>query len=301
MAEKLGVTRATVWKAVQSLRKDGYEIQAVTNTGYKLLKQNEIFDSKEIETYLRTRVIGRAIEYLEETGSTNEVAKERAKNGAPEGLTVIAERQTAGKGRYGRTFYSPQRGGIYMSVVFRPPWPMEETSYLTVMTAGAVCRAIRKTYCPTVEIKWVNDLYIDCKKLGGILTEAEFQVESAHVEYAVVGIGINVFNKKFPDEIADIVTNLCEHTSETIFVNLLIAEVMNELENAYLNEKKESVMDAYREASLILGKQIIFNDKGAENFGVAESIDEDGALIVKDENGRDLQLHAGEVKIRIKQ
>ncbi|MDO4396216.1 MAG: biotin--[acetyl-CoA-carboxylase] ligase [Clostridia bacterium] len=207
IAEKLGISRTAVWKAVQSLKNEGYKIEAVRNKGYSLATDTDILSAQGIEKYLRDAVgvgdeagAGRngnakvTLNVLSEVDSTNVVAREKATAGAPDGYTVVAGSQTKGRGRMGRAFYSPAGTGVYMSLVLRPKnFSPQNAVKLTTMAAVAVCRAIEKVSGEKAEIKWVNDVYVRGKKVCGILREASFNLEDGSLEYAVLGIGINVF------------------------------------------------------------------------------------------------------------
>ena len=301
MAKELGVSRAAVWKAVEALRKDGYQIDAVSNSGYRLNNQNEVIDTEQIIQYLRTVSFGRTIELYFETSSTNDLAKEKAKVGAVDGTLILARKQDSGKGRYGRTFYSPENGGAYMSLILRPKHQIEETPFITIIAAVAVCNAL-KTICGIdVTIKWVNDIFIDRKKVCGILTEASFEVETASVEYAVLGIGVNVFTKDFPDDLNKIAGSVSDHAQKEFSINELIAEILNELEELYLHHSKDSILNAYRKYSCVLDREIYFVHKGIKTTGTAIAIDDQGGLEVKTNDERFLTLQSGEVSIRFDQ
>ena len=298
IAKELGVSRAAVWKAVEALRKDGYQIDAVSNSGYSLNNQNEVIDTEQIIQYSRTASFGRTIELYSETSSTNDLAKEKAKAGAIDGTLILARKQNSGRGRYGRTFYSPENGGAYMSLILRPNYRIEDTPFITIIAAVAVCNSL-KTICEIdATIKWVNDIFIDRKKVCGILTEASFEVETASVEYAVLGIGINVFTKDFPDDLNKIAGSVSNHAQKEFSINELIAEILNELEELYLDHSKEAILNKYRKYSCVLDRNIYFIYEGIKTAGKAISIDDQGGLQVKTDDGRFLTLQSGEVSIR---
>ncbi len=301
MAKELGVSRAAVWKAVEALRKDGYRIDAVSNSGYRLENQNEVIDTGQIVCYLRTSTFGRAIELYPETDSTNDLAKEKAKAGAADGTLILARKQNSGRGRYGRTFYSPENGGAYMSLIMRPNYRIEDTPFITIIAAVAVCNALKAICGIDATVKWVNDIFIGRKKVCGILTEASFEVETASVEYAVLGIGVNVFTKDFPDELDKIAGSVSDHAQKEFSINELIAEILNELEGLYLNHSRESILNAYRQYSCVLNREIYFIYDGIKTTGKAMSIDDQGGLEVKTNDGRLLTLQSGEVSIRFDQ
>lgn len=201
IAVSLGMTRSAVWKAVKQLREEGYTINAVTNRGYCLTSDNDILNEPSVISFLETKELGRKMDIFKSIDSTNNFAKSLAQLGAVNGHTIIAEQQTAGKGRMGKKFYAPNNQGIYLSVIVRPQLSVEYALMITSCAAVAVAEAIEKVSGLRCGIKWVNDLYSNGKKLCGILTEAAIGVEQGGLEYAVIGIGINVSNTSFPKEL----------------------------------------------------------------------------------------------------
>ncbi|MFA4828689.1 MAG: biotin--[acetyl-CoA-carboxylase] ligase, partial [Thermodesulfovibrionales bacterium] len=209
MSRELGITRAGIWKRIEELRNKGYKIQASTAKGYKLVKSPE-FSLEELEMLVQGD-IGREIIFFESIGSTNTAALELAEKGAPHGTVVIADRQTKGKGRLGRTWVSPPKKNIYMSVILRPEIEPKDATLLTIMTAVSCAKGVMKSTGLKAEIKWPNDLMISSKKLGGILTEMKSDPDG--IVFAVIGIGINVNSKTkndFPPDIRGIATSIRE-------------------------------------------------------------------------------------------
>ena len=198
IARSVGMTRSAVWKAVKALREEGYTICAVTNKGYCLSEENDFLSEQSVVPNLRTKELGRKIDVFKTIDSTNNFAKSLAQLGAVHGTTVISEVQTQGRGRMGRSFYSPLGMGIYMSVILRPELSVEHSLLITSCAAVAVAEAIERVAGIDCKIKWVNDIYAGNKKLCGILTEASVNVEQGGLEYAIVGMGINVQNVTFP-------------------------------------------------------------------------------------------------------
>ena len=228
LAEKYYVSRNSVWKAVKQLRDEGYEIEAVTNKGYCLKGDINKINAGSIRKKLKSEW---SFEILPETDSTNNYAKELAITGKRNKTVVITEKQSGGKGRLGRPFYSPEGNGLYMSVLFRPEINVDSAPLITSFTAVAVAEAVEKLSGQDVNIKWVNDVYMNGKKICGILTEAGFDFEGGTVDYAVIGIGINVLGTDFPDELINIATSIEKETGLKISRNDLAAEVLNNLEN----------------------------------------------------------------------
>ena len=204
LAGTLAVSRAAVWKAVKSLQQEGYPIDAVTNRGYRLSRGGDRLSAPGIRKYLKGACRELPITVVEETQSTNTALRALAEAGAPEGTVYIAQSQTGGRGRMGRSFFSPAGTGLYLSLLLRPTtWEPARAAQLTAAAAAAMCEAIREVTGKEPGIKWVNDLLLDGKKVCGILTEASFSMESGVLEYAVLGLGVNVYPPEggFPKEL----------------------------------------------------------------------------------------------------
>ena len=192
LADKLGVSRNAVWKAVKALEAEGFSISSITSKGYKLNEDNNRLSEDLISPFLTTKEMGRTIKVLEEVDSTNNIVRELETEKAPHGTTVIADSQTAGKGRLGRSFVSPHGTGLYMSVLVRPHFDLEFAPMITAAAACAAAEAVEGLCNRKVNIKWVNDLYMNGKKICGILTEASLGLEMRELDCATIGIGINV-------------------------------------------------------------------------------------------------------------
>ena len=201
IAKALNISRNSVWKAIKQLQDEGHYISATTNKGYCLNWDNNLLSNQSISKYLNSDFFD--IEVYKVVDSTNSKLKSKAESGAPEGTVIISEEQTKGKGRRGRTFYSPKNTGIYMSLLLRPKFSAYESLSITTCAAVAVSRAIEINSNKNAQIKWVNDIFIDDKKVSGILTEASIDLESGGLKYAILGIGINAFSPKegFPNEL----------------------------------------------------------------------------------------------------
>ncbi|MBO5489216.1 MAG: biotin--[acetyl-CoA-carboxylase] ligase [Eubacterium sp.] len=308
IAELLGVSRTAIWKAVRSLEEDGYEIKAANNRGYRLTENNDVLSEAGVRLKLEEPYAGGEIVVLKQTDSTNQEVKRRALDGAEDGLIVIAEEQTAGKGRKGRNFYSPKGPGIYMSMLFRPQGKKAENVVLiTTATSVAICRAIRKVFHEEPQIKWVNDVYFRGKKICGILTEAVSDFETGGIDVVVVGIGINYKepNGGFPEEIRETAGAICD-ANECVPRNDLVAAVINELYCLYDELEEKKFMDDYRKMSNVIGKEVRFStgyesvapEESAWEYGKAVDIDEDGGLVVE-VNGEKKVLRTGEITLRV--
>ncbi len=297
IAKSVGMTRSAVWKAVKQLRSEGYSISAVTNKGYCLSEESDFLNEHSVFQNLCTREIGRKIDVFKTIDSTNNFAKSLAQLGAVHGTTVISEVQTQGKGRMGRNFYSPVGMGVYMSVILRPKLSVEHSLLITSCAAVAVAEAIEKVTGLDCKIKWVNDIYAGDKKLCGILTEAAVNVELGGLDYAIVGIGLNIQNTSFPKNISDIATSLYLETGNNYSRNLVVAEILNSLE-AHLDKiSDKAFIEEYRRRSNVIGKriEITHNDEVTQ----AECIGIDGIcrLLVRYDNGEEKALMSGTIRI----
>lgn len=292
LASELGVSRNAIWKAVAALKKDGYNIFAKQNVGYRL--ENEPVSAEWIRRALAHDL---PIEVHDEIDSTNNRAKMLAENGAPSGTVVCARRQTGGRGRYGRPFFSPE-GGVYMSAILRPNVPAERAVMLTPMAAVAVARAIEAIAKVDVQIKWVNDLFIHGKKVCGILSEASMDFESGQLAYAVIGMGVNVQPMRFPDSIARIATSIGNEWHGGVSPNRLIAGICDQL-IALMPELESGVfMEEYRARSNVIGRKIQVR-RGDDQFpACAIAIDDAGGLVIETENGVQT-VRSGEISIRL--
>ncbi|MBO5279215.1 MAG: biotin--[acetyl-CoA-carboxylase] ligase [Lachnospiraceae bacterium] len=301
IAEKLAVSRTAVWKAVNSLRDEGYCIDAVQNKGYCLSINTDILSAQGIQKYLTPVCSDIELTVLPSVDSTNALVREKAASGACEGYTVIANMQTKGKGRIGRSFFSPSDTGIYMSLLLRPlNYSPQQAVKITTMAAVAACEAIEAVSNEKAQIKWVNDIYIRGKKVSGILTEASFGLENGFLDYAVLGIGINVYPPKdgFPKELQGIAGAVFRE-SHNDGKNHLAAEFLNHFMAYYVEREKADYVDKYRSRSLVIGKeiQVLFSD--CQKKATALDIDKDCRLIVKYEDGNIESLSSGEISVRL--
>lgn len=290
-AHKLGVSRAAIWKAVKTLRSEGYEVEAVTNRGYRLGSDNDIITSQIIRRYLKNDM---DVLCYNTVDSTNNQAKRVLGKGGRAGTTflVAANEQTSGRGRQGKSFYSPPDTGVYFTLVMHPMTSLINTVRVTTAAAVAVCRAIEKLTDKKPQIKWVNDVYLDGKKICGILTEADTDFEMQTVKSVLIGIGINISTRDFPGD----VENAASLNSEVSRAEL-IATIADELCKFSTSPRKE-YMDYYRTHSMIIGENIVFIRNGVVTPAQAIQIDENGGLVVRLENGEITTLTSGEISIR---
>lgn len=301
IAERLGVTRAAVWKAVKALKQEGYAIEAVSNRGYRLLSTSDVLSVEGIRLSLKKPYRDCPMEVYKCIDSTNLQAKKRALDGAKEGLVVLAEEQTAGRGRKGRSFLSPPGTGIYVSVLFRPtPEQSTDMVLITTATAVAICRGIRNVLQEEPTIKWVNDVYLRGKKVCGILTEAISDFESGRIDTVVVGIGINYREPKegFSEEIRDIAGAICTEQQQ-VPRNELVAAILNELFDLYEGLSQRTFLEDYRRWSCVIGKEVKYTSGTEWVYGRAVAIDDEGGLVVEREDGSNEVLRTGEITLRV--
>lgn len=300
ISEKFDVSRSAVWKHINTLKEEGYEIESQTRKGYKLVSSPDILTLSEIEENLDTDFIGRNIHYFESLSSTNIKAKEIAME-MPEGTIIISEEQTRGKGRLGRDWTSPKGKGIWMSIILKPDLEPVEVAKLTLIGAAAVHQGLMEMEIKS-QIKWPNDIIIERKKVCGILTEMSCELNI--INYCIMGIGINVNldAKDFPKELENKATSLKIFTGEKINRKLLLANILNHFEKLYIPfvEKKDisKSIEISKENSILLGENIRIIRGETEKIGKAIDIDNEGQLIVELENGNIEKVFSGEVSIR---
>jgi len=297
MARELNVSRNAVWKVMTSLRQNGYEIEAVPNRGYRLVSVPDRLSEAEIRRWLNTKELGCELEIHERLDSTNNRAKTLAAAGAKHGMTVIADSQTGGRGRMGRSFFSPEHSGIYMTVILKPAISPDKAGLLTSLAAVAAARAVEKVSGADVKIKWVNDLYAGGKKICGILSEAGLGMETGRLDWAVVGIGINTAKMVFPEELRETASSVGNETGTAPDRNRLIAEILNEMEELYGDLETGAFLTESRKRSNVIGREITVITAGKQFPARAVDIDEEGRLIVETGEGRTV-LNSGEVSLK---
>lgn len=300
ISDKLGLTRAAVWKHVEALRAHGYRIDAVPARGYRLAGIPDRLTPLELRPLLNTHDLGHALHHHEVIASTNDRARELAEEGAAHGEVVIAESQTGGRGRRGRPWVSPPGLNVYLSVVLRPELPPSRATELTLLTSVAVCDALRQADVPA-EIKWPNDLLIGGRKVAGILTELASEPERVH--WVVVGIGVNVnaTEADFPEELRPIATSVRIERGAPAPRALLVAACLTSLE-AWLDRHAEEgfapIREAWRERAGTLGRDVTVRAEGRDVVGRAEDIDASGALLVRTDRGLERILSGDVLMLR---
>jgi len=295
-----GVSRTAVWKAIGQLKKEGYSIEAVQNRGYRLLSEEEVYGQHELESRINTQWAGHPVRFFEELPSTNLQAKLDAENGAAEGTLVVADLQTAGRGRRGRAWSSPAGTNVYMTLILKPDFRVELASMVTLVMGLAVADGIRRMCEVDAEIKWPNDIVIHGKKVCGML--AEMSVEKDFIHYVVMGVGINVGQQEFAPEIADIATCLQQECGHRVPRAELVAEVMKEFETCYENFRREGslagIQERYNSLLVNLDREVRVLAPDGEFRGVSRGINEVGELLVELEDGTVTKVYAGEVSVR---
>ena len=300
ISESLGVSRTAVWKAISALKKDGYNIESVNNKGYLLLAKSDILNQVEIEQNINSYKLSNApqIIYLDEVDSTNNYARLMADKINSDFL-VVADMQTLGKGRMGRSWSSPAGTGIFMSLCIKPEIAVEKASMITLVTAISICDAIEELYPISSTIKWPNDIVINSKKISGILTEMSSDMDG--IKYIISGMGINVNNKEFPDDIKDMASSLLLETGILMDRAKLIAAVMYHFYrnmNIFLKTCDMSgLKENYEKHLANIGKDVNILDPKGSYQAVALGIDETGALLVNAE-GKIKRIISGEVSVR---
>lgn len=300
IAQRLSVSRAAVWKAVKALQSDGYAIDAVTNKGYCLSEKTDILSVQGIRKYLCSDIKGSDISVLQTASSTNALVRDQANSGVPEGCMILANEQTCGRGRLGRSFFSPRDTGIYMSLLLRPKnYTGEQAVRITTMAAVAICEAIEAVSDQKAEIKWVNDIYVRGKKVCGILTEGSFNLESGLLEYAVLGIGINLYQPEngFPKDLEDIAGSVLQ-TQQDDAKNRIVSEFLNRFYFYYHRADQEKYVGQYQKRSFVVGKQVALLSTDRSTDALVLGIDDQCRLLVKYADGTEDCYSSGEISVR---
>lgn len=301
IAGDLNISRTAVWKAVKKLQKEGYQIDAVTNRGYCLAKNSDILSARGIKSRLTGAGKDLSPEVFVTVDSTNTVCLAKAAEGESEGYVAIAGAQTKGRGRRGRGFYSPADTGIYMSILLRPSaYPGTQVLRITAMAAVAVSEAIESLCDKEASIKWVNDIYMDGRKVCGILTEAGPDIEGDSIDCVVVGIGINAYAPKggFPEEIKDKAGCAFDEQASDMR-NRLAAEILSRFMDYYNSDSQAGYIDEYRKRSLVTGKDVEISGHGSRRRAHVLGIDDEFGLIVRYPDGKEDVMRSGEVSIII--
>ena len=299
LAEGLGVSRNAGWKAVKALETEGFVIESSTAKGYRISPENNRLSAELIESGLKTEQIGRRLYVYDEVDSTNSIAKKFASEDAPHGTTVIADMQSAGRGRLGRSFISPSGKGIYVSILVRPTFSLEFASMITTAAAVAGAEAVETLSGHEVGVKWVNDLYMNGKKICGILTEASMGLEMQSLDYAIIGIGINIrsVGTSFDAELKKRASSIEDESGVKVDRNALCSKLLNRIEKYFATIEERGFLEEYRRRELLTGNMITANVGSESIKGVAEGIDDNANLIVRLENGELRHIGSGEANL----
>ena len=300
LCNRFGVSRTAVWKVINQLKKEGYHIEAVQNKGYHMVSSPDVLSKYELESRLATNWLGKEIVYKEITKSTNSDVRRMAEDGADNGLLVVADSQTQGKGRRGRVWESPKGTNLYFSMLLKPEFEPDKASMITLVAAYSVAKVIRETTGLDAKIKWPNDIVVGKKKVCGILTE--MSMERDYIHHVVVGIGINVNEEKFPEELEEMATSLKKEKGCLVSRANLLSAILLQFEADYLKflamEDLRPFLDEYNKILVNKGALVKVLDPKGEFSGIAGGIGADGRLIVFKENGQIEAVYAGEVSVR---
>lgn len=300
ISARFGVSRTSVWKAIRKLEEEGYVIEAVTNRGYRLVSEPDLLTEARIRRYLHTEWAGKEILIFDSIDSTNNELNRRAGEGAPHGLFAAADEQTAGKGRRGRYWASDKGDSISMSLLLRPDINPGRASMLTLVMGMAVRSALSGIGVSGAGIKWPNDIVVNGKKICGILTEMNAQID--YINHIVIGVGINVHNAEFPEEVRSTATSVFLETGEHANRAQIAAECLNAFEGYYARYLKyqdlRDLTDEYNSVLINRGRQVRVLDGKQVFTGTAEGINAGGELIVETPDGQRKLVGSGEVSVR---
>ncbi|WP_431731851.1 biotin--[acetyl-CoA-carboxylase] ligase [Bacillus timonensis] len=300
LSEQLGCSRTAVWKHIEDLRNEGYELEAVRKLGYRIITKPDKISANEIQLGLETKSLGRNIHFEESVTSTQKIAHKLAYEGAVEGTLVVAEEQTTGRGRLDRTWYSPKHTGVWMSMILRPQIPPSQAPQLTLLAAVGVVQAIQEVTGLEPDIKWPNDILIHQKKIVGILTE--LQAETDRINSVIIGIGINVNQElsQFPENLHTIASSLAIEKGEKIDRAKLIQVILLKIEKLY----KEYLQHGFKVVKLLwesyatsIGKQIIARTISGSIEGKAIGINEEGVLLLEDAAGTVHHIYSADIEL----
>lgn len=297
---RFGVSRTAVWKAINQLKEEGYEIEAVPNKGYRITAFPDVVSAEEVESLLETEWAGRTVKYFRTVDSTNNAAKRLAEEGASHGTLVIAEEQTGGKGRRGRGWTTASGEAVAMTLIIRPSMPPEKASMLTLVMGMAVTAACQEMAGVRAQIKWPNDVTVGGRKVCGILTEMSAELHAIH--YLVIGAGINVNIDEIPREISEVATSLSIEAGQKLNRAEVIRSCMNHFERYYQRflqtEDMTGLRDEYNDMLANMDRQVRVLEPGNEYNGIARGINEKGELLVEREDKEVSAVFAGEVSVR---
>lgn len=299
LCKHFNVTRSAVWKAIHQLQKEGYEIEAVQNKGYRLVS-GTVYGEAEIRSRIHTKWAGAELKYFASTTSTNLLAKQAGEEGGKHGTLFVADEQTAGRGRRGRVWESPKGANIYFTILLKPQLDPNKASMLTLVMAHSVAKAVGRITDMTPGIKWPNDILLEGKKICGILTE--MSAEKDYIHYVVCGVGINVQKQDFPEEIREKAGTIEELAKKSISKAHLLQLIMEEFEKDYelfmTTENLALLQESYDAMLVNKDAEVKILDPKGEWTGIARGINEEGELLVETVDGETVAVYAGEVSVR---
>ncbi len=296
LAKQFGVSRTAIWKVIEQLKEDGCQIEAISKRGYLLISEPDLFSTGYLQSLTADCRIPWTVQHFSELDSTNNYAKTLASQGAPEGTVIIANHQTAGKGRLGKHFHSPE-GGLYMSLILRPSLSLDNMMAVTACTASAIHLALHD-FGVTTQIKWVNDLFLNGKKICGILTEGSFNAELLTMDYLVIGAGINLHpDPHLPDELKSIITDIETETGQDIRRTVLTAAILRHLECLLSELPQHTYLPIYTEHSCTLGHHVRVQAAKGTCTALAVGFSDNAGLIVRHEDGTEEVIQTGTAQL----
>jgi BirA family transcriptional regulator, biotin operon repressor / biotin---[acetyl-CoA-carboxylase] ligase len=301
ISRHLRVSRTAVWKRIQRLKARGYEIEASTRSGYRLIGSPDLLTPSEVKSILKTECMGKTIHYFDTLDSTNAKAYQLALEGAEEGEVVISERQERGKGRLGRQWFSPPFLNLYLSVILRPNISPHQASLITLLAAVATADAIREFSGLLPLIKWPNDILLRDRKVAGLLNEIRSEIDRIHFVILGVGVNLNSDESMFSKEIRAVATSLRIEMGQTISRKVFLRVLLQELERWYsifMNEGSPAILKAWRSRAHIKGRRVKITSFGETLSGTAINVDSEGALILETADGERKRVVAGDVEYR---
>ncbi|WJH34176.1 biotin--[acetyl-CoA-carboxylase] ligase [Paenibacillus sp. CC-CFT747] len=299
LSEELGCSRTAVWKRINALKEEGYVFESAPRKGYKLVEVPARINPGLLLSRLRTKTLGQSLKLYETVSSTQDIALELVRSGAPEGTLVVAERQFAGRGRMGRRWHSPKGRGIWMSLILKPDIPLPLTPQLTLLTAVALCRAMRTVAKVPAGIKWPNDILINGRKVSGILLESSAEDERLQHVIAGVGISANLREEDYPPELKPVATSLLLESGSPVEREELIAAFLNEWEELYGVYRREGfspIRTLWEALSISIGRTFQVQTPQGEQEGTVSGLDPSGALLlISTQTGKEIKIYSGEI------
>lgn len=300
LSQRLALSRTAIWKKINKLKQLGYTFEASPKLGYRLLHEPSVLDVDRIQSQLKTSRIGREMTYLEQTDSTQNLARQLSASGIPEGHICIAETQTAGRGRMGRQWHSPQGKGLWFSIVLRPTIPLRDMSHLTLLTAVALCESIREVTALPVGIKWPNDLLLGGKKVSGILLETIAEDDRVQSVICGIGVSVNLSASDYPEALSSIAQSLAMAGGQDYDREQLLVAFCNHFESTYdtyMAQGFATIRARWEANSVTLNKTIEVQQLNRTLVGHAIGIDDQGALLLQTTDGEVVRCYSGDVRL----